>query len=140
VSRVEGRAPSDVAAALALADTGEPCLVVERLLRADGRPVVTVTDTLALRWLQVPPEQVPAGDSTFSFVAECTGATVDHSVVTIAPRVAVGEEPRHLDVPEGTPYAELTELLFSPLQEPVALSRIAVDSRQLPLTLVRRGI
>ena len=39
-----------------------------------------------------------------------------------------------------TPYTALTELLFSPLQEPVALSRIAVDSRHLPLTLVRRGI
>jgi len=140
VPRVTDRVAEDVAAALGLAPGGEPCLVVERLLRADGRPVVTITDTLPLRWLQVMPEDVPETDSTFSFVAACTGATVDHSLVTITPAVATGEAPRHLDVPAGTPYTALTELLFSPLQEPVALSRIAVDSRHLPLTLVRRGI
>jgi DNA-binding GntR family transcriptional regulator len=137
VRRIEPPAPA-AAGALRLARE-DPCLVVERLLRADGRPVVVVTDTLALTRLRVAPEDVPDADSTFAFVAEATGETVDHSVVTIAPCVATRSAPAHLELPAGTPYTSLEEVLFSSSEEPVAFSRITVDARRLPLTLVRQG-
>lgn len=140
VPQVSTSVSAGVAASLELTDPHEPCLVVERVLRADGRPVVSITDTLALRSLRVPAEEVPETDSTFGFVAEATGAAVDHSVLTLAPDVAGDGEPRHLDIAVGTPYMLLTEVLLSSLEHPLAVSRIAVDSRHLPLTLVRRGI
>jgi GntR family transcriptional regulator len=132
-------APAAVAAALDLQD-GEQCLVIERLLRADGVPAITVCDVLPRRWLVVAPDAVPDSDTTFGLIAASTAARVDHSVVEILPRVASAERPAHLGLPAGTPYAELREVIFSPLQEPVAFSQIAVDCRRVPLTLVRREV
>ncbi len=131
--------PAAIATALRLAP-GEQCLVIRRLLRADAAPAITVSDMLPLRWLLMAPDEVPDADTTFSLIAESTGATVDHSVVEIVPGVATAAEPAHLELPAGTPYAELRELLFSPLQEPVAFSAIAVDCRRVRLTLVRREV
>lgn len=131
--------PETVAAALGLASE-EQCLVIERLLRADGVPAITVCDVLPLRWLLMAPDAVPDTDTTFSLIAAATDAHVDHSVVEILPRVATDDAPVHLDLPVGTAYAELREVIFSALQEPVAFSGIAVDCRRVPLTLVRREV
>jgi GntR family transcriptional regulator len=138
VRRVEPPSPA-VAAALDL-DPAEQCLVIERLLRADGVPAITVCDVLPRRWLVLEPDAVPDTDTTFSLIAASTDVRVDHSVVEILPRVATAQLPPHLDLPAGTPYAELREVIFSPLQEPVAFSGIAVDCRRVPLTLVRREV
>lgn len=132
-------APADAAKALGLA-VGEPCLLVERLLRADGEPAVKVADILALRWLLCAPEDVADADSTFAFIAANTGATVDHSILELVPRVAAAGEPAHLGLPDGTAYLELRETLFSPEQEAVAYSRIAADDRRIRLTLARRDV
>lgn len=131
--------PEAVAAALGLASE-EQCLVIERLLRADGVPAITVCDVLPLRWLLMAPDAVPDTDTTFSLISAATNARVDHSVVEILPRVATDDAPVHLDLPVGTAYAELREVIFSALQEPVAFSGIAVDCRRVPLTLVRREV
>lgn len=131
--------PEAVAAALGLA-SDEQCLVIERLLRADGVPAITVRDVLPLRWLLMAPDAVPDTDTTFSLISAATKARVDHSVVEILPRVATDDAPAHLDLPVGTAYAELREVIFSALQEPVAFSGIAVDCRRVPLTLVRREV
>ena len=128
----------EVAAALGL-DDGTPCLTVERLLRADGAPVVVIVDTVPLARVTLDPSAVPEVDSTFALVAAATGESVDHTLVTITPRVAVDGEPPHLDLPEGTPYSELHEVLISSSAGPVADSRISVDARRLPLTFVRQG-
>lgn len=131
--------PEAVAAALRLASE-EECLVIERLLRADGIPAISVCDVLPLRWLLMAPDAVPDTDTTFSLISASTNARVDHSVVEILPRVATDDAPVHLDLPVGTAYAELREVIFSALQEPVAFSAIAVDCRRVPLTLVRREV
>jgi len=136
VRRVEVPPPA-IATALGLA-SDEQCLVIERLLRADGVPAITVSDVLPVRWLLMDPGEVPDTDTTFSLIAASTNARVDHSVVEILPRVATRDLPAHLDLPVGAAYAELREVIFSPLQEPVAFSGIAVDCRRVPLTLVRR--
>jgi GntR family transcriptional regulator len=128
-----------VAAALALAD-GERCLVVERLLRADGVPAIVVTDVLALRRLRTAPGEAADADTTFAFIAQNTGVTASHSLVEIVPRVAAGGEPPHLELAPGSAYAELRELIFTASNEPIAFSRVAVDCRRVSLTLVRREV
>jgi DNA-binding GntR family transcriptional regulator len=128
-----------VAGALALAD-GERCLVVERLLRADGVPTIVVTDVLALRWLHAEPGEATDADTTFAFIAQNTAVAASHSLLEIVPRVAADGEPSHLELARGTPYAELRELIFTASNEPIAFSRVAVDCRRVSLTLVRREV
>jgi DNA-binding GntR family transcriptional regulator len=99
-----------------------------------------VCDVLPLRWLLMAPDAVPDTDTTFSLIAASTNARVDHSIVEILPRVATADAPANLALPAGTGYAELREVIFSALQEPVAFSTIAVDCRRVPLTLVRREV
>lgn len=129
--------PAAVAAALGI-EPAERCLVATRLLRADGVPVIVVSDVIALRRLRMAPEDAPEADTTFSFISASTGDAVDHSRTEIVPRVAEAGEPAHLDLPPGAPYAQLRELIFSPEHEPVAFSSIEVDCRRVRLTLVRR--
>jgi GntR family transcriptional regulator len=128
-----------VRAALVLTH-GEQCLVVERLLRADGVPAIVVTDVLAVRWLQVQPGEATDADTTFAFIAQNTASSASHSLLEIVPSVATGDQPRHLGLVSGTPYAELRELIFTPANEPIAYSCVAVDCRRVSLTLVRREV
>lgn len=130
---------TDVAALIGL-EPAEECLLVERLLRADGEPVVTVTDAIALPLLRHAVDALTDEESTFAFIARNTEASVDHSVLEIVPSVASDTGPPHLDLPPGTAYAELREVLFAPTGEPVAFSRIAVDVRRIRLTLARRDL
>jgi GntR family transcriptional regulator len=136
--RVE-QPPTAIADALTL-DAGEECLVVERLLRADGVPVIVVTDVVAVRWLRGAPGAAIDADTTFAFIAQNTSVSASHSLLEIVPSVAADGEPLHLELQRGTPYAELRELIFTPANEPVAFSRAAVDCRKVSLTLVRREV
>lgn len=131
-------APSAGVAGLIGLGADEECLVIERLLRADGEPVVTVVDAIPLPLLRRAVDQLTDEESTFAFVAHNTDTTVDHSVLEIVPSVAIDGRPPHLALPGGTPYAELREVLFSPAGDAVAFSRIAVDVRRIRLTLARR--
>ena len=132
-------AGAEVAAHIGIEPSDE-CLLVERLLRADGEPVMTVTDAVAPALLRRGLDELTDEESTFAFIAENTHATVDHSTLEIVPSVATADAPRHLDLPGGTPYAELREVLLAPLGDPVAFSRIAVDVRRIRLTLARRDV
>lgn len=136
VRREATPSPEAVAALRIAADA--PCLVVERLLRSDGRPVITVTDVLPRELLRVAPDEIVDADSTFAFIAENTAASVDHSLVELVPCVATEDAPVHLELDPGAPYLVLAEVLFSPDGTPVAFSRIAVDPRRIRLTLARR--
>jgi GntR family transcriptional regulator len=131
-------ADDDAAAALGLAP-GTPCLVVERLLRAGGAPVIHISDTVALDRLPGLGAIVDA-DSTFEFLAANGAGVVDHVRAEIVPRVADGRSPRELDIARGTPYIELQETLFTREHERIAFSRIAVDDTLVRLSLVRRDI
>lgn len=132
--------PAAEVAALISIEPDEECLVVERLLRADGEPVVTITDAVPAPLLRGAVEQLSDEESTFAFIARNTRATVDHSVLELVPSVATDERPEHLGLPAGTPFAELREVLFSPTGDAVAFSRIAVDVRRIRLTLARREV
>jgi GntR family transcriptional regulator len=128
-----------VGEALTLAP-GEQSLVAERLLRADGVPVIVVTDVLALHRLRTEPGEAADADTTFAFIAQNTDVAASHSLLEIVPRVAADGEPQHLELEPGTPYAELRELIFDTENEPIAFSRVAVDCRRVSLTLVRREV
>jgi GntR family transcriptional regulator len=132
-----GEAPQAAAVALGV-EPGAPCLLVDRLLRAGGRPVIAIRDVVPLERLRVDPSQVGEADSTFDFLARDGAAPAVYATTEIVPLVAGGGEPRGLDIAEGRAYVELRETLFSADHERVTFSAVAVDDATVRLTLLRR--
>ena len=132
-------AADELAAEALQVPAGTPCLVVERLVRADGRPVILVTDTVPMERLPVVTEIVPA-DSTLAFLRANGAGSVDYTRSEIVPCVAGDDHPAGLDVAPGTPYIELRETLFTREHERIAYSRIAVDDSLVRFSLLRRNL
>jgi GntR family transcriptional regulator len=127
----------DAAAALALQE-GDRCLVVDRLLRANGAPVIAIVDVVPLARLSVDPSAVAHADSTFELLGEITAAPVEYATSEIVPRVAGEREPRGLGLAPGTGYIELLETLYSREHERLAVSRVSVDDSLVRFSLLRR--
>ncbi len=132
--------PEATTAAALGTEVGQPCLVVQRTLRAGSEAVIAVTDTVPLTRLDRPPAQVRDADSTFSFLAVNGAPEADYAVSDLIPRIAGDGIPRGLDLPRGTPYIELLETIHSREHEPVAVSRVSVDDAVVRLSLLRRGL
>jgi GntR family transcriptional regulator len=75
-------ATPEQAAALGISD-GEPVAIARRLLRADGQPVITVTDIVAVSRLTVPANEIRGADTTF----DLGQARVALSVVCVVDRL-----------------------------------------------------
>jgi GntR family transcriptional regulator len=114
------------------------CLLVERLLRAGGEPVIRVSDAIPLERLRVAPSELQEADSTFTFVARNCVAPIDYATAELVPRVAGASDPTGLGLRPGVPYVELVEAHFSRDHEPIAFSRVSVDDRYVRLSLLRR--
>jgi GntR family transcriptional regulator len=136
--RVEAAGP-EVAEALGV-DADAECLVVGRVLRADGRPVITVVDIVPLAQLAVAPADVVDFDSTFDFLAANGVAAVDYATSDFIPRVASAGRPEGLDIPPGAPYIELVETHFDRGHGRIAVSRVSVDDSRVRFSLLRRGL
>lgn len=117
-----------------------PCLLVDRLLRADGDPVIALEDVVPLDRLSVGPDAVVLADSTFAFLERNGAAPVDYATTEILPRVAAEGLPAGLAVTPGTPYIELLEVHFTRDHDRVALSRISVDDSLVRFSVLRRGL
>jgi GntR family transcriptional regulator len=135
-TRREG-APEVAAVALGV-DVGAPCVVVDRLLRAGGQPVIAIRDVVPVDRLRVAPDAVRAGDSTFAFLASDGVARAAYATTEIVPLVADSGEPRGLRIRPGRAYVELRETLFSEDHERIAFSSVAVDDAMVRLSLLRR--
>jgi GntR family transcriptional regulator len=118
---------------------GEPVLTVFRLLRADGEPVITITDVVPLGRLTLPVGRLRAAETTFEFLELNAATVVDYATSEIVPHVASAETPAELGMAAGTPYIQLHEVVFNQDHERVALSVICVVDRLVRLSLLRRG-
>lgn len=136
--RVEAAGPA-IAESLAV-EPGTACLVVGRLLRADGEPVITVVDVVPVALLAVEPDAVADADSTFAFLAANGVEAVEYATSEVIPRVATAGTPAGLDLGAGTPYIELLETHFSSDHRRIALSRVSVDDSRVRFSLLRRSL
>jgi GntR family transcriptional regulator len=132
-----GEAPEIAAAALGV-EPGTPCVLVDRLLRAGGQPVIAISDVVPLARLRVDASEVAEADSTFGFLARDGVAPAAYATTEIVPLVAGAGQPRGLAIEEGRAYLELRETLFSADHERVAFSSVAVDDAMVRLSLLRR--
>jgi GntR family transcriptional regulator len=132
-------ADAEVAEALALA-AATPVVVVSRLLRAGGQPVIQITDWVPQDLVPRPVGRLRNADSTFEFLTANGIGTVDYATAEIVPRVAAAGRPAGLDVAAGSAYVELREVLFSRDHERLAYSRIEVDDSLVRFSLLRRDI
>lgn len=129
--------PAEAAGPLGIPDDAA-CLIVDRLLRAGGEPVISVNDTIPLGRLGVAPSEILEADSTFTFVERNCVAPIDYATAEIVPRVAVEGDPIGLELAPGEPYIELIETHFSRDHETIAFSRVSVNDRYVRLSLLRR--
>jgi GntR family transcriptional regulator len=120
-------------------EPGEEVLKVFRLLRADGEPVISVTDVVPITRLTVPSTRLRAAETTFQFLELNTGTVVDYATSEIVPLVATAAEPVELGMAPGTPYIQLHEVAYDQDNERVALSVVCVVDRLVRLSLLRRG-
>lgn len=118
---------------------GERVLVGFRLLRADGQPVISITDVVPLDHLTVPVGRVRDAETTFGFLERNTAAVIDYATSEIVPRVATAREPAGLGMEANTPYIQLNEVFFDRDHERMALSVVCVVDRLVRLSLLRRG-
>jgi GntR family transcriptional regulator len=118
---------------------GTDVLRVFRLLRADGEPVISITDVVPAERLTVPVGRLRAAETTFEFLERNAGTVVDYATSEIVPRVASEDQPVELGLEPGTPYIQLYEVVFGQENERVALSVICVVDRLVRLSLLRRG-
>jgi GntR family transcriptional regulator len=114
------------------------CVRVDRLLRADGDPVIAVRDLVPVARLTVPLPDVEPGPSTFALIAGSCAVPVHYATTDITPRVATDGDPDGLLVPDGAPYVELLETHFGADHEVLGLSRVWVDPARVRLSFVRR--
>jgi GntR family transcriptional regulator len=127
----------DAAGALGVEPDAD-CVVVDRLLHADGDPVIAVRDVVPVALLTRPVDDLEPADSTFAFVAASCAHPVAYATTDIAPRVAGGGEPAGLLVADGEAYVELLETHHSRDHDVVGLSRVRVDPSRVRLSFVRR--
>jgi GntR family transcriptional regulator len=120
-------------------EPGADVLKVFRLLRADGEPVITITDVVPLARLTTAPSRLRAAGSTFEFLELNTNSTAAYATSEIVPLVATATAPAELDMEPGTPYVQLREIVFNQEHERIALSVICVVDRLVRLSLVRRS-
>ncbi|MBO9532962.1 MAG: GntR family transcriptional regulator [Solirubrobacteraceae bacterium] len=134
---VDTQPAAEFAAALEV-DAETPCLFVDRLLSADGMPVITITDVVPLDRLTVEISEVDPGDSTFALIARNCIAPVDYATSDLLPQLATREGPPGLRLAPGQAYIELLETHFTVKHDIAGVSRIRVDPGQITLSFVRR--
>jgi GntR family transcriptional regulator len=120
-------------------EPGDEVLKVFRLLRADGEPVISITDVVPLARLTVPIGRLRAAETTFQFLELNANTVVDYATSEIVPQVATNDQPAELNMAPGTPYIQLHEVVFDRNHERVALSVVCVVDRLVRLSLLRRG-
>jgi GntR family transcriptional regulator len=120
-------------------EPGDEVLKVFRLLRADGEPVISITDVVPVSRLTVPVNRLRAAETTFQFLELNANTVVDYATSEIVPLVATSEQPAELNMAPGTPYIQLHEVVFDRDHERVALSVVCVVDRLVRLSLLRRG-
>jgi GntR family transcriptional regulator len=120
-------------------EEGEEIVVVSRLLRADDRPVITVTDVVPVARLTIAPDRLRDAETTFAFLELNAGTVVDYAISEVVPRVATVAQPAGLDLTRGTPFIELHEVHFNRDHERFALSVVCVVDQLVRLSMLRRG-
>lgn len=120
-------------------EPGEEVLIVYRLLRAGGEPVITITDVVPTTRLVVPVGRVKASETTFDFLESNAGIVVDYAISEVIPRVATVTEPEGLGLRRGTPFIQMHEVHFNRDHERIALSVICVVDQLVRLSMLRRG-
>lgn len=117
---------------------GEPAIVIDRLFRSSGRPVVLSRDRIPER-LVTATQPLDAGPSVFAFLRDHAGRTVRYSVAHLGAVAASDEVTTLLEVAIGAPLLVLDHLHIDERDEPVALTEALVRSDRLGFAVVRTG-
>ncbi len=139
IARMEHeRLPAALAHRLGLT-AGDGAIVVDRLFRASGRPVVLSRDHVPVQVLRDGDQVTDAGSSVFAFLRDQTGLSVRYSVTGIGAVAANDQISRLLSVPVHAPLLVLDHLHIDEGDRPVAVTEAFVRSDELGFAVVRAG-
>jgi GntR family transcriptional regulator len=117
----------------------EEGVVIDRLFRASGRPVVFSRDHVPARLLHTPVTELTAGSSTFAFLGDWTGRTIRYSVAAIHAVAAPAHVATSLEIPFGSPVLVLNHLHIDEGDEPVGVTEAYVRDGDVEFSVVRTG-
>lgn len=139
VVRLEATRLSDAHADRLDLPRGGGAVTVDRVFRADGRPVVHSRDVVPASLLTVPASGLSAESSTFAFVRRWTERQVGYSAARLRAVTAGTELANALDVAEDHPLVLLDHLHVDLDDRPVAITEAHVRDDRIPLTAIRSG-
>lgn len=115
------------------------------VLLADDVPAVQMVERFPAAVLGSTPSDHDLQAGSILFISErCFARPIDHALASLEPRVvgASGEENgdsgRELDLEPGSPYLELQEIFYSGEEEPLAVSRVAINPAYITFSVFRR--
>lgn len=115
------------------------------VLLADEVPAVQMVERFPTAALGSTPSDQDLQAGSILFLSErCFARPIDHALATLEPRVAGsaseenGDSGRTLDLEPGSPYLELQEVFYSGEEEPIAVSRVAINPAYITFSVFRR--
>lgn len=139
IARMEPELLTDALAQRLGLPAGERAMVIDRLFRASGHPVVLSRDHVPQQLLRDGDAGYDAGSSVFAFLRDGTGRCVRYSVARIGAVAATDQVGRLLGVAVGAPLLVLDHLHIDEHDRPVAVTEAFVRSDQLGFAVVRAG-
>ena len=138
IARMVGEPLPDALAQRLGLQRGDRALLIDRLFRSSGRPVVLSRDHVP-EHLVGATDTMDAGSSVFDFLRDRAGKTVRYSVAHIGAVAASDQVSTLLEVATGAPLLVLDHLHIDEHDEPVAITEAFVRSDQLGFAVVRAG-
>ena len=115
------------------------------VLLADNKPAVQMIERFPTAVLGSKPSDQDLQAGSILFLSErCFAHPIDHALATLEPRVAGGKAEENgdsghqLDLEPGSPYLELQEVFYSGEEEPLAVSRVAINPAYITFSVFRR--
>jgi len=149
VSQVSWRLLDNIPPELAMHTGGEDgqgeSYELNVVLLADNVPAVHMIERFPTAVLGSKPSDQDLQAGSILFLSErCFAHPIDHALATLEPRVVGdqsednGDSGRELDLEPGSPYLELHELFYSGEEEPLAVSRVAINPAYITFSVFRR--
>lgn len=121
--------------------TGDPTARahrIDRMLAADGRPAVLITELIPEDVLARPLAEDDLADSVISLSSEYFRVPIDHAVAQLVPTNIDRRSGQLLEMPPGAAHIVLDETFHSDSDEPLATAIVSLNPALISLGVFRR--
>ncbi len=120
-------------------EEGEKVYQIQKVLRANGRPVMCVNDYIAERYYDRDNIDIPLiQKSTFFFVQKYCDELLDTSISHVDTCLAEGDIAADMQVEEGTPLLYLESVVYSVKQQPLVYTIEYINTKVMTFSIQKR--